>query len=115
MPVRSEQEQVAVLSEELQDAWGALRVFLLSLGEQELRTSHRSIMFARKTCYAFVRPKKAFIEVNFFMPRALRSEFLKKVEAVSKTKWVHVLALTHPDQVESPLMDWIQEAFDYSG
>lgn len=115
LAVRSEQEQIQDLSEELQDVWAALKVHLLALGTQEVRTSHRSIMFARKTCYAFVRPKKAFIELNFFLPKALDSEFLKKVEPVSKTKWVHILHLTHSDQLEWPLTDWIREAFENSG
>jgi hypothetical protein len=114
LPVRSEQEQFEGLSEELQDAWARLRATLLGLGEQELRTSHRSIMFARKTCYAFVRPKKKFIELNFFLPHALDSEFLKKVSPASKTKWTHVLHLTHSDQIENPLTGWLREAFDYS-
>lgn len=115
LPVRSEQEQVQNLSEELQDAWAALRAQLLALGEQELRTSHRSIMFARKTCYAFIRPKKAFIELNIFLPKALKSELIKKVTPVSKTKWVHILNLTHSDQLDWPLTDWLREAFEYSG
>jgi hypothetical protein len=114
LPVRSEQEQFENLSEDLQDAWAALRIHLLSLGEQELRTSHRSIMFARKTCYAFVRPKKKFIELNFFLPKALKSELIKKVNPASKTKWVHVMHFTHSDQVDWPLTDWILEAFEYS-
>ncbi len=114
LPVRSEQEQFQDLSEDLQDAWAALRAQLLALGEQELRTSHRCIMFARKTCYAFVRPKKSFIELNFFLPKALKSELLKKVAPVSKTKWVHILNLTHSDQLDSPLIDWLREAFEYS-
>jgi hypothetical protein len=72
-------------------------------------------MFARKACYAFVRPKKAFIELNFFLPKALNSELLKKVTPVSKTKWVHVMKVTHSDQVDWPLTDWIREAFEFSG
>jgi hypothetical protein len=114
LPQRSEQEQFEGLSEELQEAWVTLRAHLLNQGEQEMRTSHRSIMFARKTCYAFVRPKKAFIELNFFLPEALDSEFLKKVTSVSKTKWAHVLHVTHSDQVDSPLTDWLRKAFEFS-
>ncbi|MGZ3649737.1 MAG: DUF5655 domain-containing protein [Bdellovibrionota bacterium] len=115
LPNRSEREQVEHLSDDLQDAWGALKAKLLALGEQEMRTSHRSIMFARKTCYAFVRPKKAFIELNFFLPKALDSKILKKVAPVSKTKWVHIVSLTHADQLDWPLTDWLSEAFNYSG
>lgn len=115
LPVRSEQEQFQGLSDDLQEAWAALRTYLLGLGEQEPRTSNRSIMFARKTCYAFVRPKKAFIELNFFLPKALDSELLKRVTPASKTKWAHVMQLAHSDQVDWPVTDWLREAFEYSG
>lgn len=114
LPNRTEQEQFSGLSDDLRDAWTTLKSLLLNFGEQEMRTSHRSIMFARKTCYAFVRPKKSFIELNFFLPKPLKSEFLKKVDAVSKTKWVHVLQLTHRDQIEEPLTKWVREAFEFS-
>jgi len=115
LPVRAEEEQLAVLSDELLDAWKKLRKFLVSLGEQRIHTSHRSIMFSRKTCYAFARPKKSFVEVNFFLPTALDSELLKKVTAVSKVKSVHVMQLVHEDQVDEPLTDWLREAYERSG
>lgn len=46
LPVRSESEQFEGLPEDLLEAWRQLRRFLISLGDQEIRTSHRSIMFA---------------------------------------------------------------------
>ena len=115
LPIRTEEEQLEGLSEDLLDAWHRFRAFLVSLGEQDIHTSHRSIMFARKTCYTFVRPKKSALEVNFFLPQALDSELLKKVTAVSKKKFVHVLQLIHSDQVERPLTKWIEEAYRHSG
>jgi hypothetical protein len=114
LPTRSEIEQTQDLSEDLKEAWNALRTQMLAFGEQEVRTSHRSIMFARKTCYAFIRPKKKFLELNFFLPNALGSELIKKVNSVSKSKWVHMMHVIHSDQVERPLTDWLQEAFEKS-
>ena len=114
LPTRSEAEQFEGLSEDFIDAWKALRTFALSLGTQEApHTSHRSIMFGRKLCYLFVRPKKNYVEVNFFLPRAIESELLKKVTPTGGTKkrFGHVLALLHADQVEMPLTDWIREAY----
>src|SRR5438309_1531818 len=95
LPVRSEEEQLEGLSDDLVEAWLRLRSHLLGLGEQESHTSHRSIMFARKTCYAFVRPKKSFLELNFFLPEPKDSELIRKVTAVSKMKFVHIVQLTH--------------------
>ena len=38
-------------------------------GRQRIYASHNWIMFARKTCYAFVRPKRSFLELCIFLGR----------------------------------------------
>ncbi len=58
------------LSEDLQDAYERLRDTAVELGEQRIYASHNSIMFARKSCYFFVRPKRSFLEVVIFLGRA---------------------------------------------
>ena len=61
------------LSEDLQDAWERLRETALEFGEQRVYASHSSIMFSRRACYFFVRPKKKMLEVCFFLGRAVKS------------------------------------------
>src|ERR1700722_12465963 len=56
------------LDEDLRDAWKKLRAFGASLGRQHIYPSPQSIMFARKVCYFYVRPRKKFLEVWFFLP-----------------------------------------------
>ena len=46
------------LSDDLREAWERLREKAASFGEQRIYASHHSIMFSRKTCYFFVRPKE---------------------------------------------------------
>ena len=58
------------LSEDLQDAWERLRETAAAFGDQRIYASHKSIMFSRKSCYFFVRPKKKFLEVCVFLGRA---------------------------------------------
>src|SRR6476661_2962885 len=62
----TEVKLTADLSDDLMDAWERLRETASSFGEQRIYASHHSIMFARKTCYFFVRPKPARLEVCFF-------------------------------------------------
>jgi hypothetical protein len=112
---RSEEEHVALMSEDLRDAWYRLKETFLSYGPQRTYTSFRSLMFARKTCHAFVRPKKTYLELCFFLREAVDSPMLKAVTQVSKTKYSHAFALKHSDQVEPPLTDWLREAFEQSG
>jgi hypothetical protein len=103
------------LSEDLQEAWERLREAAVSLGEQRIYASHKSIMFSRRSCHFFVRPKRSFLELCVFLDRPLKAPQVRRVDRVSKTKVVHVIRITHRDQVEPPLTDWLQEAYDLSG
>jgi len=59
------------LSGALQDAWERLRETAVSFGDQRIYASHKSVMFSRKSCYFFVRPKRKFLDSqlhNFGLP-----------------------------------------------
>jgi len=102
------------LSEDLRDAWERLRDTAAAFGDQRIYASHSSIMFSRKSCYFFVRPKRSYLEVCVFLGRTVKAPQVRKVVASSKAKRVHVLRITHRDEVESPITDWLQEAYEVS-
>ena len=99
------------LSEDLQDAWQRLREEAVALGEQRVYASHKSIMFSRKSCYCFVRPKKQFLEVCLFLGRTVAGPAVRRSAPTSATKIAHTLHIRHRDQVEAPLTDWMAEAY----
>ena len=101
------------LPDDLQDAYERLRESVVDFGEQRIYASHNSIMFARKSCYFFVRPKKSFLEVVIFLGRAIKAPQIKKVVESSKTKRAHILQIRHRDEVEAPLTEWLQESYDF--
>jgi hypothetical protein len=70
-------------------------------------------MFSRKSCYFFVRPKKSFLEVCVFLSRPLKAPQVKRAEASSKTKFYNLIQVRHRDEVEAPITDWLQEAYDF--
>src|SRR5262249_59905451 len=84
-------------------------------GEQRIYASHNSIMFSRRACYFFVRPKRKHLEVCVFLGRTVRAPQVKRVTQSSKAKMVHIIHITHRDEVEAPITDWLQEAYEYSG
>jgi len=110
----TEKELTADLSEDLQDAWERLRETAVEFGEQRIYASHNSIMFSRKTCYFFVRPKKKVLEICVFLGRTIKNPLVRKTVRASKTKIAHLVHIAHRDQVEPPLTDWLKEAFDSS-
>jgi hypothetical protein len=103
------------LSEDLRDAWTRLRETAADFGEQRIYASHKSIMFSRKSCYFFVRPKKSFLEVCVFLDRALKHPRVRRVDPSSRSKFVHVIQIKHRDEVEAPITGWLLDAYDLAG
>ncbi len=102
------------LSEDLRDAWERLRETAVSFGDQRIYASHKSIMFSRRSCYFFVRPKRNFLEVCVFLGRTLKAPQVRRVDRASRSKVVHVIQIRHRDEVEAPITDWLQEAYELS-
>ena len=101
------------LSEELKDAWERLRETAADFGPQRIYASGKAIMFSRKSCYFFVRPKRSFLEVIVFLGRTVRAPQIKRVDQTAKTKRAHTIHVRHRDEVEAPITDWLREAYDF--
>jgi hypothetical protein len=110
----TEQALTAELSEDLRDAWERLRESALEFGEQRIYASHHSIMFARKSCYFFVRPKRKTLELIVFLGRSVKAPQVRRTDSVSRNKIAHTVHITHRDQVEAPITDWLREAYELS-
>jgi hypothetical protein len=102
------------LSDHLREAWERLRETAASFGEQRIYASHHSIMFSRKTCYFFVRPKQKYLELCVFLGRRLEALQVRRADQASKSKHYHLIRITHRDEVEAPITDWLQEAYALS-
>ena len=102
------------LPEDLRDAWERLRETASGFGKQRIYASGNAVMFSRKACYFFVRPKVKYLEVCIFLGRRLKAAQIHDVHQASKTKLAHLVRITHRDEVESPVTDWLREAYDVS-
>ena len=99
------------LSGDLRDAWARLRETAAELGDQRIYASGRCIMFSRKACYFFVRPRRTALEVCMFLGRTIRHPKVRRTDAASRTKIAHIVHISHRDEVESPITDWLAEAY----
>lgn len=114
LPVRSEAEQMREMSDDLRDAWQKLRGFANSLGDYKFHTSAKAMMFTRRLCFMFARPKKSYLEVVFFLPEVLDHPHVRKGNRVSKTRAANNFRLVHADQVDAPFTDWVRAAFEFA-
>ena len=102
------------LSEDLQEAYERLRETAVEFGDQRIYASHHSIMFSRSSCYFFVRPKKSYLEVVVFLGRALKAPQVKRADEASKSKVANFIRITHRDEVEPPITNWLREAYEWA-
>jgi hypothetical protein len=49
-----------------------------------------------------------------FLGRTLKAPQVRRVDRASKSKIVHVIQITHRDEVEAPITDWLREAYELS-
>lgn len=108
----TEEALTSELSEELRDAWERLRETAVEFGDQRIYASGSCVMFSRDVCYFFVRPKRNWLEVCIFLGRALRAPQVRRADHSSKSKVANILKIRHRDEVESPVTDWLREAYD---
>jgi hypothetical protein len=102
------------LSPDLREAWERLRETAAEFGEQRIYASLNSIMFSRQACYCFVRPKTKVLELCVFLGRSVTAPQLRRAAPASKTKIAHLFHIRHRDEVESPITDWMREAYEQS-
>jgi hypothetical protein len=50
--------------------------------------------------------------VVVFLGRRVKAPQVKKVDSASKAKLYHVIHITHRDEVETPITDWLREAYE---
>jgi len=108
----TESALTADLSDDLREAWERIRETAAAFGDQRIYASGTAIMFSRKSCYFFVRPRRSHLQVCVFLSRAVRAPQVRRVERKSASKIVNIIHITHRDEVESPFVDWLQEAYD---
>src|SRR5438094_1531954 len=100
------------LPEDLKDAWERLRETAVEFGPQRIYASHHSIMFSRKVCCFFVRPKAKYLELWIMLGRPIRAPQVRSVMKGSTRKYANLIRITHRDEVEPPITDWMREAYE---
>ena len=89
-----------------------MREAAVELGEQRVYASGSCIMFSREVCHFFVRPRRSFLEFCLILPRAVKAPQVHRVEPKSKIKFANLVRIRHRDEVETPLTDWMREAYE---
>ena len=69
-------------------------------------------MFSKTVCYFFVRPKSKYLEVCIILGRPIKAPQVRSVMKGSRAKYANTVRITHRDEVEPPITDWLREAYN---
>ena len=94
---------------------GRLRETAADFGDQRIYASHKSIMFSRKSCYFFVRPRRSFLEVCVFLGRTLKSPQVRRVNRGVEIQDGQCHSDPAPRRGRAANDRVASEAYDYSG
>ena len=74
-----------------------------------------SIHLVNKSAFAGVATQKAALVLNIKSSAPIKHARIKKSEQVSASRFHQEVKLTSPDEVDSVLIGWLQEAYLISG
>ena len=112
--VPSPESVMSELTETQFEIWEQFKLLVQEFSDYYCYASKRSVMFSRRVCFCFLRPRSKDIEIFFFLGRELDSSIINKVEKRSETKFAHRVILKHSERLEEPLTSWLHEAYEFA-
>jgi hypothetical protein len=81
-----------------------------SVGDIRINAVKGSISIAARSVFCTVRILMKSIKVELLLPRKLENPRIEKVVPVSSVRFLHMMTIMKPDDVDEELTGWLQEA-----
>jgi hypothetical protein len=88
---------------------------LTKIGPVRQEPKKTSIHLVRSSAFAGVEVRKDYILLNIKSAHAIGSPRVTKAERISTRRFHHKVKLSSPEEVDSELQQWLQDAYDLSG
>lgn len=70
-----------------------------------------AILFTAKSHFLAVKPKKAWLDIEFVLDKKTEGFPIHKSVQATKTKWAHFMRLESLEEVDEQLLSWIRKAY----
>ena len=70
------------------------------------------ILFTDKSHFLAIKPKKAWLDIEFVLDEKIEVFPIHKTVQASKIKWAHFIRLELPEEVDEQLLLWIRKAYE---
>jgi len=73
-----------------------------------------AILFTNKSHFLAVKPKKAWLDIEFVLDEKIEEFLIHKMVQASKYKWAHFIRIGKEEEVDDQLKEWIKQAYKVS-
>ena len=89
----------------------AILQIIETLGPFHIRSVKSAIIFKKKSAFASVKVQKSGILLEWFADRFLEDERIRKTTQISTNRIVHVIKLTHPEEMDDRIRKYLRTAY----
>ncbi len=100
--------------ENVNSTFEKLLVVLKEFDKVTINSVKNAILFTTKTHFLAVKPKKAWLDIEFVLDEKIDEFPIHKTVQASKSKWAHFIRLGSVDEIDEQLLDWIKRAYEVS-
>lgn len=86
--------------------------FAESLGSIRISSMKSGILVASKSTFLALKPKKNWIDVEFYLDHEQQEFPIYKTFQVSKNRIVHYVRLEQTKDIDNQLLRWIENAYN---
>ena len=86
-----------------------------TIGPFRIETKKTSVHFTRKSAFAGVHPRKAFLMLTIKAAGPIDSERIAKAEQVSKSRWHLDIKVGTTQDIDDTLLAWLKQAYELCG
>jgi hypothetical protein len=100
--------------EKVKETFDALLKVIATLENVSINSLKNAILFTNKTHFLAVKPKKAWLDIEFVLDEKLEGFPIHKTVQASKKKWAHFMRLGASSEMDEQLVNWIKKAYEIS-
>ena len=91
-----------------------LLISLRELGDVQESPKKTSIHLDHGKSFAGIYTRQSYINVRFRLDHPIKSDRIRKVEQISKRRYMHTVKLADQDKIDGQLLEWLKMAYELS-
>lgn len=93
------------------DTFEIIKNHVMKFEGVKLNSVKNAILFTAESHFLAIKPKKAWLDIEFVLDEPLEDFSIHKTVQASKNKWANFVRLEKPEEVDIQFAGWIERAY----